>query len=229
MKTQHILVILLVAAFVIAAASPICAAQTLSKPNVTMPSGWELSDETAYPNEVSEHDAQGAGLVEYQDSETFDFVMIYYENAPSDSYTSAELRSEVEGIFYRDHEDLSLDESGTATYAGVQTGFAKAYDSEFDVYHIELVMIKGNYYMNIYAVYDATDEAENKVESLINSINTDSGLLGGNMLYIIIGIVIVIIVVVVVVVLIMKRRKRAAPVTMPAYQGSMPIPPPPPA
>ena len=226
MKTQRVLVILLAAAFVAILASPMVAAATLSKPNVTLPSGWELSDETNYPNEIAEHDEQGAGLVEYQNSETFDFVMIYYENAPSDSYTSADLRSEVEGIFYRDHEDLSLGESGTTTYAGVQTGFAKAYDSTYDVYHLELVMIKGNYYMNIYAVYDATNEAEDKGESLIYSINTDAGL--GSMLYIIIGIVVVIIVVVVVVVLLMKRKKKAAPAQMPAYQGNMPIPPPPP-
>ena len=228
MKNQHLVVILLAAVLVVAAAAPLCAAATLAKPNVTIPSGWELYDETAYPNAVAEHDSQGAGLLEYENTETYDYVMIYYENKPSQSYSSADLQSEVESIFYRDHTDLTLDESGVDTFAGVQAGYAKTYDATYDVYHLELVLIKGNYYMNIYAVYDATNTAENTVNSLINSISVDSGLFSGSMLYIIIGIIVVIVVVVVVLVLVMKRKKKAV-APMPAYQGNMSIPPPPPS
>jgi len=228
MKTKRLLVILLVAIFLVALTAPLCYAATLSKPNVTLPSGWELADETAYPDAISEHDEQGAGVVEYQDSETYDFVMIFYENAPSSSYTDAQLRTEAEDIFYRDHEELVLYDSGVETFAGVTTGYAKAYDSEYGIYQLELVMIKGNYYMNIYAAYDASStEAENNVEALINSINTDTGL--GNTLFMIIGIIVVIIVVVVVVLLLMKRKKKTAYSQVPTYQSNMPVPPPPPA
>jgi hypothetical protein len=226
MRTKRLFVILLVAAFLVTLTTPLCYAATLSKPNVILPSGWELADETAYPNAISEHDEQGAGVVEYQDSETYDFVMIFYENAPSSNYTDAQLKNEAEDIFYRDHEDLALYDSGVETFAGVKTGYAKTYDSEYDVYHLELVMIKDNYYMNIYAAYDASStEAENKVEALINSINTDTGL--GSMLFIIIGIVVVIIVVVVVVWLLMNRKKKTAYSQAPTYQSNMPVPPPP--
>lgn len=223
MKNQRIIAILLLTTMIIVAAAPLCAAASLSKPSVTLPSNWEIYDETAYPNAVSEHDNAGAGLVEYENSVTYDYVMVYYENAPSTAYTSASLKTEVVDIFNRDHEDLTITESGTKTVAGVQAGFAKSYSETYDTYFLELVFVKGNYYINAYAVYYADNE--NDVFALLNSINTDASIFSGSNLLIIIGIVVAIVVVVVVVLFMMRRKKSTQPM-----QAAAPVnfPPPPP-
>lgn len=222
MKKQQIMVILLVATFALAAL-PLASAQSLSKPSVTIPSGWQLTDETPYPNAYAEHDSQGAGLLEYQNPTNYDGVMIYYERAPSTTYTSSDLQYEAEAIFSRDH-DISYDESGVMTVAGVQAGYAKGYDSTYDAYVLELVFIKDNYYINAYALYDANSQSENAVMSLLNSIG-GGGLFSGTMLFIIIGVVAAVVIVVVVVV-VMKKRKKPAVAQMPPPSY---IPPPPPA
>lgn len=222
MKKQQIMVILLVATFALAAL-PLTSAQSLSKPSVTIPSGWQLVDETPYPDAYSEHDSQGAGLLKYQNPTNYDGVMIYYERAPSTTYTSSDLQYEAESIFSRDH-DISYDESGVMTVAGVQSGYAKGYDSTYDAYVLELVFIKDNYYINAYALYDANSQSENAVMSLLNSIG-GGGLFSGTMLFIIIG-VIVAVVIVVVAVVVMKKRKKPAVAQMPPPSY---IPPPPPA
>lgn len=221
-----IITVLLVATITILAIAPLCNAASLSKPNVTLPNNWKLCGEIAYPNEISEHDPEGAGLVEYGDSRDYDFVMIYYENAGSTSYSSVELKSEVEDIFYRDHEGLTLSESGTMTVAGVQAGFAKAYDYTYDCYHLELVLVKDNYYINAYAFYDVDNESENNVMTVLNSINVGTEVPCGSMLYVIIGIVAVV-AIVVVLLLVIRRKKKADNPQMPAYSNDMPPPPPP--
>ncbi len=222
MKKEQIIAILIVATFALAAI-PLASAQSLSKPSVTIPSGWQLVDETPYPSADSEHDSQGAGLLQYQNPVNYDGVMIYYERAPSTTYTTADLQNEVEYIFSRDHEKM-YDESGIMTVAGVQAGYAKGYDSTYDAYELELVFIKDNYYINAYALYDANSQSENAVMSLLNSIS-GGGLFSGTMLFIIIGVVVAVVVIVVVVVVVMKKRKKpAAQMPAPNY-----IPPPPPS
>jgi hypothetical protein len=221
MRKQHVIAILLLATIVLAAVPFASAAEALSKPSVTLPSNWQLIDEIAYPNAISEHDAQGAGLLQYQDPTNYDGVMIYYEKASTTTYTSAQLQSEAEAIFYRDHE-MMYDESGVMTVAGVQAGYAKAYEATYDAYVLELVFVKDNYYINAYALYDANTQSENAVTSLLNSIN-NGGLFSGTMLLVIIGIVVAI-VVVVVVVLVLKKRKKPVQIQTQNY-----IPPPPPA
>lgn len=221
MKKLHAIAILLLVTICLASLPFASAAESLSKPAVTIPNNWQLTDEVAYPNAVSEHDEQGAGLLEYQNPVNYDGVMVYYERAPATAYTSTQLKSEAEAIFYRDHE-MMYDESGVMTVAGVQAGYAKVYNSEYNAYILELVFVKDNYYINAYALYDATQQSDTEVMSLLNSIS-GGGLFSGIMLYLIIGIVVVIIVVVVVVVMLRKRKK---PVQMPAQDY---IPPPPPA
>lgn len=225
MKNHRLFVIMLVATMVIAATAPLCTAATLSKPNVTLPSGWELSDETAYPNETSEHDSQGAGLVEYTDLSNNDIVIIYYENAPSDSLSSADLQSEAENIFIRD-EEYTYSESGVMTIAGVQAGYAKGYYTDSNAYDLEIVFVKGNYYINAYAFYDTTTQSNDKVMSIMNSIATETSIFSGTMLFIIIGIVIAIVVVIVVLVIFMRRKKKVVAPQMQTYQSNIPPPPP---
>lgn len=201
------------------------AADTLSQPTVTIPSNWKLDSATPYPNSVAEHDPLGAGLIEYSNKDTFDFVMIYYEKSLQ-TFAASNLQAEAETIFQRDHS-ITMQNSGVDTYAGVSAGYAKGIDS--DIVTLELVFIKGNYYFNVYAYYDNTAQAENQVKSVINSINvagTSPLGLDTTMLIIIIGAVAAIIVVVVVVVIVARRRKKPQQSAQPAAQNNFPPPPP---
>ncbi len=229
---------LFVITLVLAAAIPFSSA--LTKPSVTLPADWELTEETPYPEEMSEHDPEGSGMVQYQNNINFDGVMIYYEDSLSLTYTNNQLKSEVENIFERDHEGYDFDESGIMTIAGVSAGYAKAYDQEYDAYILELVFVKGSYYINAYAFYDANTASENSVMALLNSIGgttsptqsggtalpqpteTPGGIFSGTNLLIIIGIIVAVVVVVVVVVLLVKKKKPAQ------IQQQNYIPPPPP-
>jgi hypothetical protein len=225
LKKQQVLAILILVA-VISTAS-LCQAQ-VSKPNVTLPSGWQLNDETAYPDAPSEHDSAGAGYLEFLNPTNNDEVRVYYEKAPSTAYTSATLKSEAESLFQRDLSSYTMTESGTQQVAGVQAGFAKGYDSENDAYIVDIVFVKDSYYINAAAYYDANSQSEQQVNSLLNSISAGGAGLGGSMLFIIIGVVVAIVVIVVVVVVVRKRKKPAtmeAPQMMP--EGSYPPPPPP--
>ncbi len=219
---------LFVITLVLAAAIPFSSA--LTKPSVTLPANWELTEESPYPEEMSEHDPEGAGMVQYQNNINFDGVMIYYEDSLSITYTNNQLKSEVEYIFERDHEGDEFDESGIMTVAGVSAGYAKAYDQEYDAYILELVFVKGSYYINAYAYYDANTASENAVMALLNSIGgtasppptqTPDGIFSGTNLLIIVGLIVA--VVVVVVVILVVKKKKPAQVLQQNY-----IPPPPP-
>lgn len=227
MKKQQIIVIFLLATIISMTVPMSRAAESLSKPTVTLPANWTLQSESSYPNEISEHDPQGAGLLEYVDENTYDTILIYYEKAPSTTYSGPDLQAEAEAIFQRDHTE-SISDSGFKTVAGVSAGFAKGYDSDYDTYTLELVFVKSNYFFNAYAYYDANTQSEDKVNSLINSISVGgTSLLAASMLYIIIGVVAAVVVVVVVVVLV-TRRKKKPPQQVMQYNPTSSSPPPPP-
>jgi len=212
-KKQQIIVILLLTSIIFSAIPLAFAANTLSKPNVTLPKNWTLNTDTPYPNAPAEHDNNGAGMVEYSDTNTYDFVMIYYENAPSTTYTSADLKAEAQSIFTRDHTNETMTESGVMTIGGVQAGYAKGYESDFNTYDLETVFIIGHYYFNAYAYYDATSQSDANVKALLNSITvggSSNSMFGGSTLWIIIAAVAAI-VVVIVIVLVLVTRKRKTP------------------
>jgi hypothetical protein len=226
-KKHEILALVFLLAIIVPLAVPMArAAETLSKPTVTLPSSdWQMTTDNPYPTDVSEHDPAGAGLLEYTDQNTYDFVMIYYEKAPSTVYTSTSLQAEAVSIFQRDHNDTVID-SGSSQYAGVNAGYAKGYDSGIDAYRLELVFVKSNYYFNVYAFYDANTPAQNRVNSLINSIDVSgSSLLGDSMLFIIIGVIAAVVVVVVVVIVMRGRKKKSAQSSQTSPQYSYPPPP----
>ena len=224
MKKQQVMAFLILVVLASTAVSVVKAA-SLAKPAVTLPGGWQLDSETPYPNAESEHDPQGAGLLTFTDQEDYDGIMIYYENAPSTAYTSTQLRDEAEDIFNREH-DIALGESGVTEVAGVSAGFAKGYEADLDVYTLELVFVKGDYYFNVYAYYDATTQDEAQVNSLIGSISAGSAVtsLPGWTLYVIIGVVAVIIVIVVLAV-VMRRKKKPSLQATASPQYSYPPPP----
>ena len=225
MKKQQIVAVVFLLAIMIPMAVPLTkAADTLSKPTVTLPSNWKLETDTPYPNDASEYDPAGAGLVVYADQQDSDFVMIYYEKAQR-SFTDPQLKAEAEGIFARDHSSVTMDESGVEEHVG----FASGYDAAEGAYVLEIVSVKNDVYLNVYAHYGNAIGDQNEVNSLIDSIGIASagGLLGGPMIFIIIGVIVAVIIVVVVVV-VMRRRKKQPQTTT---QASMPndLPPPPPA
>ncbi len=226
---QKLLAVILLAALM--STLPLVYAQSLQKPTVTVPSGWNLKDETAYPDAAAEHDPAGAGMLQYINPENGDEVKIFYEKAQS-SYNSPELKDEAETLFERDlsEDGWTIDESGTKpNVAGVSAGFAKGYDAEIDAYVEDLVFVKGNYYFNVLTLYDATSASETAAYSLINSISAGSSPFEGTTLLIIVGVVVAIIVVVVVVVFVARRKKKSPLQQTPQMTpGSYPPPPPPP-
>jgi hypothetical protein len=231
LKKQQIISIFLIFAIASLAVPVSQAAETLAKPTINLPANWEQTDAKDYPNDYSEFDPAGAGMVEYTDQDDYDLVRIYYEKAQVSSYTSQQLQGQAESIF--ESVDVSatlgIDNSGVKQYAGVSAGFAKGYDSSSDTYKMELVFIKGDYYFNVHSYYDATTEDQNQMESVINSINVGGtggvSFLGNPMLLIILGVVAAVIVVVIVVV-VAKGRKKKSP-QQAQMQNNYPPPPPP--
>ncbi len=179
-------------------------AQSLSPPSVSIPSGWELKQQTAYPNDRGDHDPQGAGMVEYDNPITYDFVMIYYENNNGVTYTSADLQAEAESIYQRDIGEPFTD-SGVTTFAGEPAGYVRVYNSTLDTYELQLVFVKGVYFLDIYSYYSASSQA--KVYSLIDSISPSNGGSAGNyLLFIVAGAIVAVIIVIVLVLIFLKKR-----------------------
>jgi hypothetical protein len=171
MKKQSILIIAFLAVLVLLVFPLTTAAESPVKPTVTLPNNnWILRSESTYPTEPSEHDPQGAGLIEYRNEVNYDFVMIYYERAVNGPMSDDSLKADAIHIFARDHEDTVMSESGITTFANVNAGYAKGIESDYDIYTLELAFVKGADYFNVFAYYDANAQSESQVNTLINSI-----------------------------------------------------------
>ena len=228
MNKQHVLAILLLIALM--STVSICQAQTLSKPTVTIPSGWKLDQQTAYPNGPSEYDPAGGGMLAYV-NQANDEVRVYYEKAPGTTFTSAALEQEAVSLFNRDFSDYTADDSGTVQAAGVPAGYARGYDATTDSYVFDSVFVKNNYFFNVMAVYSVNTQTEQQVSSIIDSISTGgAAILGGSSVFIIVGIIAAVVVVLVIVVMLSRRKKSAPQQTqMPQITpANYPPPPPPP-
>ncbi len=226
MKIHYALTVLV--CIVVISTACLCQAQTLSKPTVTVPSGWKLDTDTAYPNAPSELDPAGAGLLEYVNSDTDDDVAIYYEKV-QENYTNSELEDAAVTLFQRDFSDYDVTDSGVVQAAGVPAGYARSYDETIDTYVLDMFFVKNNYCFNVMAIYGSSTQSRDQVTSIIDSIGVGGGTfsLGGNLLYIIIGVIAAVIVIVAVVVVLRSRKKKT---TQPQQivPGNYPPPPPPP-
>jgi hypothetical protein len=136
------------------------------------------------------------------------------------------LKAEAKGIFSRDESDLSISESGTITIAGVHAGFAKGYDSQYDVYYMEVVFVKDQYYINAFAVYQGNQQSNDAVLSLIDSLEVSSSSLGGITTYLIVGLAAVVVVAIIFVV-VLRRGRKPAPAALQLHTHSGNTPPPP--
>ena len=143
-----------------------------TKPTVHyVPQDWYLSDDSPYPTFADEVYGTDSGLLEYTDGLDYDFVQIFYGDVPSlligrehDGDALIEVAEAWASAFYE------ITETGTITVSGQLAGFVKGYDPTVDTYDLEIVFVKGNTCVDIYACYDATAHGDEQVMSLIDSI-----------------------------------------------------------
>jgi hypothetical protein len=135
-----------------------------------VPENWSLLRLTPYEEGLynGEYDDQ-SGLIEYVNQVTYDSIQIFYERASNWDLTPSALEQDAYSIFQRDMAYIP-GETGIMTVAGTTAGYAKGYDSEFDMYDLELVLVLGQVYIDVYAVY-ATAEVEDQILDMIDSIS----------------------------------------------------------
>ena len=135
------------------------------------PINWELLgltpyEEGVYAGEYDDH----SGLIEYMNQVTYDGIQVYYERAPQQDLTPSALEQDADAIFRRDLGYIP-DETGIMPIAETIAGYAKGYDSEFDIYDLELVLVLDQVYVNVYAFYDSIPEVEDQILDMIDSIS----------------------------------------------------------
>jgi hypothetical protein len=166
-------------------------ASSLEAPSITLPAGWSLDSQMAYPTGGGAiHDLQGYGWAAYRSSwyklpDTMnplhyytiqDWMYIWYEDAMGASYSDIQLQSEAETIaptheryYYTEFFSPPAIESGITTYAGVPAGFVKYYNASVNLYAIQLALVKNGYYINIYTWYAQGNETV--TNSILNSLS----------------------------------------------------------
>ena len=143
----------------------------LTRPMITyVPVDWSLLSLTPYEEAlfVGEYDDQ-SGLIEYVNQDTYDTIQIFYERAPKSDLTPSALERDADDIFQRDLEYMP-DETGIMTVAGTTAGYAKGYDSDFELYDLEVILVLDHIYLDVYAGY-ASPEVEDEIMDMIDSIS----------------------------------------------------------
>jgi hypothetical protein len=159
----------IIAIIVMAVTATSCGA--LPRPTIDyIPTDWSLLSLTPYEEGLygGEYDKQ-SGLIEYMNQVTYDSIQIFYERAPNWDWTPSDLEQDADYIFQRDIGYMP-DETGIMAIAGTTAGYAKGYDSDFDIYDLELVLVLDQVYVDVYAVY-ATPEVEDQILDMIDSIS----------------------------------------------------------
>jgi hypothetical protein len=159
----------IIAIIVIAVTATSCG--VLPRPMIDyLPTNWGLLSLTPYEEGLyeGEYDEQ-AGLIEYMNQVTYDSIQIFYERAPDWDFTPSALEQAADDVFQRDIGYMP-DETGIMTIAGTTAGYAKGYDSDFDMYDLELVLVLDYVYMDVYALY-ASPEVEDQILDMIDSIS----------------------------------------------------------
>jgi hypothetical protein len=159
----------IIAIIVIAVTATSCG--DLPRPMINyIPTNWGLLGLTPYEEGLyeGEYDDQ-SGFIEYANQVTYDSIQIFYERAPEWDLTPSALEQDADYIFQRDIGYMP-DETGIMAIAGTTAGYAKGYDSEFDVYDLELMLVLDHVYMDVYAFYSAP-EVEDQILDMIDSIS----------------------------------------------------------
>jgi hypothetical protein len=145
--------------------------EVLPRPMIDyIPTNWGLLGLTPYEEGVYEGEYDDkSGLIEYMDQVTHDGIQIFYERAPTWDLTPSALEQDADDIFQRDLEYMP-DETGIMTIAGTTAGYAKGYDSDFDIYDLELVLVLDYVYVDVYAFY-TIPEVGDQILDMIDSIS----------------------------------------------------------
>jgi hypothetical protein len=146
------------------------ASVSISPPTLTFPSSWHLNASSGYPTlSISAHDPLGVGYLRYVNTK-YDSISIYYEFNYDCYYSPTQLKNEATAMFELDLGNETIISNGTTTYAGVIAGYAKGYDASYNVYDLEIILIKNNCFVNIYTYYDTDTQTENEINGIINSL-----------------------------------------------------------
>lgn len=178
--------------------------ESLSKPNVVLPTNWFLEIEAAYGEYQGWWDPEGAGLLKFKNEEGDGFIYIYYERALNDTYTNDELTAQAMMFWMANHEE-PIDDYGVMTCAGVPAGFM-SYQYPEGVNYRGIVLAKGNYLFDINAVW-STSQAENEIMAILNSLDVNAT--GGTTIpaEIIMGVIIVVVIVIILLIFFMRRKR----------------------
>jgi hypothetical protein len=143
----------------------------LARPMIDyVPADWSLLSLTPYEEALymGEYDEQ-SGLIEYVNQNTYDIIQIFYEQAPEWDFTPSSLEQDADDIFQRDLGYMP-DETGIMAVAGTTAGYAKGYDSDFELYDLEMALVLDHVYLDVYASY-ASPEVEDEIMDMIDSIS----------------------------------------------------------
>ncbi len=147
-----------------------CLRSGITKPTVgNVPPGWDLSNEEPYGT-YEELDGTVWGLIEYTDTEDADFVQIYYGDVPSELKGNETVRDPLTDRAIAESM-FEPDETGVMIASGQIAGYTKMYDSDLDLYQMEIVFVLDSICIDIYTIYDATSEDEAQAMLIINSIS----------------------------------------------------------
>ena len=172
---KHLLPILIFFLIAVASTVSLTHAQSIFRPNVTLPNGWSLADETPYPNSPGQHDTVGAGLLVYLSSlNNPDEVRIYYEKAPDIDFTDAALKAEAETLYDYHTHGSDMNVSGVEQAAGVNSGYAKYTSVASNFTIVVRVFIKDNYYFRVVEYYSVNYQSIQQVTSIVNSISINT-------------------------------------------------------
>lgn len=170
MKKQRIVTIFFMFFIILMTIPSINCVLSLSKPTVSLSKHWTLEREEPYPNLVGKHDPDGRGLLKFGNiMNTTDVIYVFYENSLGKTYSNKALEDEATSV-YLEWSNTPRSSFGLMEVAGVTAGFAKGYDSESNLYSLQIICVKENYYLDICALYAADNVTEINVMYVINSI-----------------------------------------------------------
>ena len=147
----------------------------IAKPSVTVvPQGWYLSADHRYGH-FQEVDGTRWGLVEYTDDITYDFVQIFYGDVPRELSNRG---SDPDALTERARWEASgvhdVEEEFMMTISGRLAACVREYDSFWGYHEMTIVFVFESTCIHIYSIYDPTEESEENVMSLIESITFDN-------------------------------------------------------
>lgn len=169
MKINRYIVVMLLGILLVGSLS--CLLPGITKPTVgDVPQGWDLSNEEPYGT-YEELDGTVWGWIEYTDTEDANFVQIYYGDVPSELKGNETVQGALIDRAIVESKKFEPDETGVMIASGQIAGYTKMYDSDLDLYQMEIVFVLDSICIDIYTIYDATSEDEAQAMLIINSIS----------------------------------------------------------